>query len=164
MGDGMVGAIVEGVGDVVEALEGMQARVDIATQAALKKVQAQAKTSIKSRMRGQARWNHRGQSKRFPDRPAITVRSSPEHISRGGGPGKMSGELQRSIRSSRKSRQVGRGTFNAVVMSGGLGGYQNIYKKWVEGKFPYFKPGIAAATPKMPRIWNEAWAKATSTD
>jgi hypothetical protein len=47
-------------------------------------------------------------------------------------------------------------------MSGGKGGYQNRYKREVEEKVPYFKPGVAKATPKVRAFFEGAWAASTS--
>jgi hypothetical protein len=62
---------------------------------------------------------------------------------------------------SRKPRVTVEGASVAVFV-GGAGGPQNLYKEKIEGKYPYFKPGINKATPKMPGIYEAAWAKAIS--
>jgi hypothetical protein len=49
------------------------------------------------------------------------------------------------------------------VFAGGQQGYQNNYKAVTEGKYPYFAPGVKKATPKMPKVWEAAWAKAMPT-
>jgi hypothetical protein len=48
-------------------------------------------------------------------------------------------------------------------MSGGNGRVQNLYKGRIEAEYPFFAPGVLKAEPKMPAVWNAAWAKATRT-
>jgi hypothetical protein len=141
-------------------IEAIDKRVDLATAAAIKKVQSLTRTSIKGQMKGQPRWDHRGKSQRTG--PGIKLEGRPRHSPRSGGPGKLSGALTSSIRASKKPRKAV-GGYSGVVMSGGAGGPQNLYKRKVEGIAPYFKPGVDKATPKMPLVWNAAWAKATNT-
>lgn len=137
----------------------IQKRVDIGTAAGVRKVQAVTKRSIKAQMRGRPRWDQRGKSKRTG--PEVKLGLTPHHVSKGGGPGKLSGALSNSIRSSKKPRPVAGGEgFSGVVFSGGASGPQNLYKKKVEATAPYFKPGLEKAKPKMPIVWHEAWAKA----
>jgi hypothetical protein len=138
-------------------LTAMQKRVDKATIAAVKRVQTVTKTSVKGQMRGKPRWNHRGKSARTGER--VSLPELPRHSPRSGGPGKMTGALFKSIRSSKRPRKVADG-YSGVVWSGGVGAATNLYKAKVEGTAPYFKPGIAKATPKMAAVWEAAWGKA----
>jgi hypothetical protein len=138
----------------------MAKRVDLGTAAGVKKIQQVTKSSIKSGMRGRPRWDHRGASRRTGE--AVNLRLNPPHVSKGGGPGKLSGSLAKSIRASKKPRPT-EGGFSGVVMSGGAGGPQNLYKRQIESKYPYFVPGVNRAKPKMPAIWHAAWEKATQT-
>lgn len=154
------GGSVHGAKELNAALRKVQRNVDVSTKYALKKVQGVAKTSIKSRMRGRPRWDHRGVSSRTGQ--GVNLMLKPKMVKKSGGPGKLTGDLARSIRGSRRARSTGRGIYSAVVMSGGQKGYQNNYKGTTEAKYPFFAPGIKNALPKMPAIWEAAWAKAAS--
>ncbi|MEY9944884.1 hypothetical protein [Kitasatospora sp. GAS1066B] len=155
--DSDIGGTIAGVREVGDALTAMERRVDAATIKALKASQRVTRTAIRGRMRGRPRWGHRGASARTG--PNITVDRQAGHITRSGGPGKLSGALLVSIRSSKAPRRKAAG-LSAVVMSGGASGPQNLYKKIVEARFPYFATGAKAAEAKLPKIWADLWAKA----
>jgi hypothetical protein len=161
MAENWAGGLIKGGEATARELELMGKRVDKATKQALKKVQGLAARSIKGGMRGRPRWDHRGASSRTGDH--INLDLSPHVAKKSGGPGKLSGSLVQSIKASKRPRKVGTAGYSAVVMAGGRGGPQNLYKGKVEGTYPYFKPGIKKAEPKMPAVWNTAWAKATQT-
>lgn len=160
MAEGLISGARISIHEAEIALAAMDKRVSLANAAALKKVVAKTATTIKGGMRGRPRWDHRGASQRTG--PAVTLGLSPRHVSKSGGPGKLTGALSSSIRKSKKPRAVP-GGFTAVVMSGGAGGPQNLYKGRVEANQPYFKPGVDKAAPKLPAIWEAAYAKATRT-
>lgn len=142
------------------ALAAMQKEVDLATVAALKKVTQQAAVSVRSGMRGRPRWDRRGRSRRTG--PEVNLNLSPHVVRKGGGPGRLSGQLSRYVKKSRKPRPEVGGA-SAVVFVGGSRTAVNIYKRKIEQEYPYFAPGIKKAEKKMPAIWNAAWAKATNT-
>lgn len=156
-----ISVIVKGTKETRARIDVMQREVDLGTIAALKKVQGITRSSIRSNMRGRPRWDHRGASSRTG--AAIDLGLSPHHVTKSGGPGKLSGSLYSSIRRSRKPRRETIGTYSAVVMSGGAGKVQNLYKGKIEAQYPFFGPGVLKAEPKMPAVWNAAWAKATRT-
>lgn len=154
------GAFIEGGREARAALVAMDRRVDLATLQALKKVTALGRTSVRSGMRGRPRWDRRGAG---AGGPAVNLGLSPHHVTKSGGPGKLTGTLYNSVKKSRKPRPtVGGGS--AVVFMGGAKAHPEVnwYKRELEAKFPYFEPGIKKAEPKMPAVWNAAWAKATS--
>lgn len=160
-------AVIHGVRAAQAELTAMDKRVDAATIAALKKVQSLARARIRSRLRGRARWNHRGQATQGPwtfvpgfDLPG----SRTVHISRAGGPGRFTGTLNSDVKASRKPRREGKGTYTAVVMMGSkTSPIANVYKRRLEAKYPYFAPGVNSAEPLMPAVWEAAWAKAIAT-
>jgi hypothetical protein len=154
------GASVSGTKELNAVIRKVQRKVDVGTKYALKKVQGVAKTSIKSRMRGRPRWDHRGASSNTGQ--GVNLMLNPKVVKKSGGPGKLTGDLARSIRGSKVPRSAGPGAYSAVVMSGGQKGYQNNYKGATEAKYPFFAPGIKNAEPKMPAIWEAAWAKASA--
>lgn len=164
MNNEYVETVTEGFAEIREALDAMDVRVDVATKAALKSLQSITKRSIKAKMRGRARWDHRGASQRTG--PEVNLRLSPSHVNKGGGPGKFTGTLAASIVSSRKPRkEVGEGSWSGVVFSGSEGNLNvtKIYKGSTEAKYPYFVPGVKSMEPKFPAVWQKAWGIATKT-
>ena len=141
----------------LEALTGMGRRIDPATIRAIKKSQSATKSAIKGRMRSRPRWDHRGRSGRTG--PAVNLNLNPHHVTKNSGPGKLSGSLVGSIRGSKTPRKRGY-QISGAVLSGSYGGPQNLYKKHVEAKYPYFAPGVKRAEKKLPSIWEKEWGKA----
>jgi hypothetical protein len=160
MADSPFGAVRVSVREAQAALAAMDKRVDLATAAATKKASGRVVTSIKAQMRGRPRWDRRGRSSRTGEE--VNLNLNPHHVTKGGGPGKLTGSLSRSIRKSRKPRKTAEG-YSVAVLAGGAGGPQNLYKGKVEATQPYFKPGVNKAVPKLPAVWEAAWAKATQT-
>ncbi len=159
MADG-IGAVIKGVKECEAALAAIDKRVTVATASATKKVGQLARRSIKAKMRGRPRWDRRGKSSRTG--PEVNLNLSPHHVTKSGGPGKLSGSLGRAVKMSRKPRAEVEG-FSVAVFMGGSKTPANMYKGKTEAKFPYFTPGINTAKPKMPAIYEAAWAKATAT-
>ncbi|MGH3161922.1 MAG: hypothetical protein ACRDOC_08570 [Streptosporangiaceae bacterium] len=157
MADGGITAIVRGTKEARAAVVAMDRRIDLATVEALKATQRLAKSSIKSGMRGRARWDHRGKSARTGN--AVNLNLTPHHVRKGGGPGKLTGTLQRGVGGVRRPKPVPGGGFQGGVGVGG--GVRNLYKKRVEGAYPYVRPGIRKAEPKMAAVWTKAWGRAT---
>jgi hypothetical protein len=160
MAEGFGGA-VKGVREVSAVLSEMQVASNEGTRIALKKATSYTRTRIKGGMRGRPRWGHKGPDK-VTGAPSVNLHRAPDHISRSGGPGVLSGNLQRSIRTSRRARPEGIGGWSQVVMAGGRGGYQNRYKGLIERDYPYFKPGVDKATPKVHAIFEGAWGAAVN--
>lgn len=160
MADG-VGAVVKGVGEVGAAIEKMQLASDEATRVALGKATAYTKRRIKGGMRGAPRWASKGTDPESGS-PAFSLGRKPDHIPRSGGPGQLTGELFQSIRKSKKARRTGVAGWTQVVMAGGRGGYQNRYKAEIESRYPYFKPGVDKASPKVHGFFEGAWAAAVN--
>lgn len=156
---GEMHAVVRGVKEASAALTQIDKNIDTATLKALRACQGLAKRSIKGQLRGRPRWDHRGKSSRTGE--TVRLNLNPHVVSKSGGPGKLTGALSRSIKSDRKPRPVPGGGFNGAVFAGSRGGPQNLYKGALEGKFPYFGPGVAKAEPKMAAIWTAAWGRAT---
>lgn len=159
-------AVVRGIKSAEAELIAMDKRVDLATKASIKKVQSLTRARIRSRLRGRARWNHRGQGKgewEFVPRVDINGGGS-GHVTRAGGPGRFTGNLNSAVRASRRPRTEEPGVYSGVVFMGSKASpIANVYKHRLEGKYPYFAPGVKSAEPKMPIIWETAWAKATRT-
>lgn len=158
MADGM-GAIIKGAKSTAADITLMQARVDVATAVALKKVQQTAKTSIRRGMRGQPRWDRRG--KIGAKGVAVNLHRTPHHIPRAGGPGKLTGRLVGAVGGVRKPKKIPGGMKGGVGV-GGKRSLTQLYRAEVEARYPYMAPGVKKAEPKFPAIWSAAWAKATN--
>ncbi|MGW1892148.1 hypothetical protein ACWCP6_18090 [Streptomyces sp. NPDC002004] len=148
--------VVRGTKRVEADLTRMSKQVDVATLRALKATQALAKKSIRSGMRGRPRWDHRGASPRTG--PAVSLNLSPHHTTKGGGPGRLTGKLVRGVGGVRKPKPLPGGGFQGGVGVGG--GVRNLYKKKIEGEYPYVRPGIRKAEPKMAAVWQLHWGRA----
>ncbi|MEV6046033.1 hypothetical protein [Streptomyces xanthochromogenes] len=153
---GELGAVVRGTKECEAALTAMTARVNVATLKALKASQNAAKASIRSGMRGRPRWDHRGKSARTGG--TVQLNLSPHHVSKGGGPGRLTGSLYKGVGGVRRPKPMPGGGYQGGVGVGG--GVRNLYKKRQEGSFPYVKPGVKKAEPKMAAVWETAWAAA----
>lgn len=148
--------VVRGVRRAEVALVAMERRIDVATIRSLKATQQLAKTSIRSGMRGRPRWDHRGKSARTG--PTVSLDLSPHRTSKGGGPGKLTGTLIRGVGGVRRPKPLPGGGFQGGVGVGG--GVRNLYKKRIEGRYPYVRPGIRKAEPKMAAVWTRGWERA----
>lgn len=155
------GAIIKGGKEVSAVLTEMTVASNEATRMALGKATSYTKTRIRGGMRGRPRWDRKGHDP-ATGAPGVNLNLSPHHASRTGGPGQLTGSLYRSIRKSKRPRAEGPGAWSQVVMAGGRGGYQNRYKAKIEDEFPYFKPGVEKAKPKVHAMFEGAWAAATN--
>ncbi|MFI2184620.1 hypothetical protein [Streptomyces sioyaensis] len=156
MGEGIT-VIVRGTKEARTAVVAMDRRIDLATIKALRSTQNLAKRSIRSGMRGRPRWDHRGKSARTGD--TVRLGLSPHHTTKGGGPGRLTGKLIKGVGGVRKPKPIPGGGFQGGVGVGG--GVRNLYKKRTEGKYPYVRPGIRKAEPKMAAVWQASWGRAT---
>lgn len=156
MPSGGIGIAVRGAKECAGAVSAMDARIEVATLKALKASQNAAKSSIKAKMRGRPRWDHRGKSSRTGD--SVKLHLSPHRVTKAGGPGRLTGRLSGGIGGVRRPKPLPGGGFQGGVGAGGK--LQNLYKRQVEDSYPYIKPGIKTAEPKMAVVWQAAWAKA----
>lgn len=147
--------------ETIAALKGVEKRVYIATGRTTVKVARMARAVVKSRMRGRPRWAHRGA---WNGRPAVNVDvpKRKRKLGHGNSPGQFSGDLARAVVASKKARRKVNGTASAVAfVSAKKQPAINAYKGQIERDFPYFKPGVDRTVPKIPALYEAAWAKAT---
>lgn len=156
MSDNPLGVVVKGVREAQAELKAIAHEGDLATKAAINAAGALVTRSIKSRMRGKPRWNRRGASKRTG--PEVVV-AGPVHAQRGGGPGRFTGTLASGVRKSRRPRRTAGGYSGAVIMGSKDTKIRNIYKGLTEERFPFWRPGVAAAEPKVEAVWEKAWTR-----
>jgi len=138
---------VRGAKEARAAMTAMDRRIDVGTVRALKATQQLAKTAIRSGMRGRPRWDHRGKSA--------------HRVTKSSGPGRLTGTLSRGVGGVRRPKPLPGGGFQGGVGVGG--GVRNLYKKRIEGQYPYVRPGIRKAQPKMAAVWVKNWDRATRT-
>lgn len=156
MSDSPIRVSIKGLKEVEAELKQIMREGDDATKAAINAAGALVSRSIKSRMRGKPRWNHRGASKRTG--PEVNV-GGPVHSPRGGGPGKFTGTLASGVAKSRRPRRAPGGFSGAVIMKSKDTTIRNLYKGQTEERFPFWAPGVAAATPKVEAVWEKAWTR-----
>jgi len=156
MSDSPLGVTIKGLREAQAELKQIAHEGDDATKAAVNAAGALVARSIKSRMRGKPRWNHRGASKRTG--PEVNT-GGPAHSPRGGGPGKFTGTLASGVRKSRRPRPAPGGFSGAVIMGSKDTKIRNLYKGRTEENFPFWAPGVAAATPKVEAVWEKAWTR-----
>jgi hypothetical protein len=154
--------VIKGIGEVVAKIDEMQVKVDKATKAALRASQNAAKAQIKSGMRGRPRWDKRGAIGRNKTVPAVNLHLSPHHVSKSGGPGSLTGTLRSEVGGQRKLKRKGVG-WSGGVGAGGPMDQTNMYRYKVESEYPFIKPGVNKAQPKIQAAFAKAWAKATET-
>jgi hypothetical protein len=157
MGDFRI--VVRGAREAQAAIIRAERRIDLASLQALKACQALAKRSVKSGLRGRPRWDHRGRSARTGD--TVRLDLTPHHVSKGSGPGRLTGTLARGVGGIRRP-QIDPLTGQVKGGVGVGGGVRNLYKKRLEAAYPYFKPGVDKAVPKMEPIWAKAWKRAAA--
>jgi hypothetical protein len=60
----------------------------------------------------------------------------------------------------KRPKRLAPGTYAGGVGVGGPLSETNLYRKHVEAKYPYMKPGVKKAEPKMRAAMEVAWRKA----
>ena len=153
-------AIFSGVKEFKAVTEEIEGRVDKATLAALRVNQNKLKTAVRKNLRGEPRWTQRGANKITGARGNFQVPGTTgQHNSpRSGAPGKMTGVLYAGVGSA-KPRLVG----NTWVGGVGIGANpNNVKKKPLEAKFPYFRPAVEAVEPTMLANYEKGWDAAIS--
>jgi hypothetical protein len=143
-------------------LDAMDERVRLATMAAMKASSQAAKGVVKQGMRGRPRWDKRGPIGRDGGVPAVNLNLTPHHVSKGGGPGSLTGHLRGAVGAVKRPKLKGRFTYAGGVGVGGPKSITNIYRFRTEGKYPFMRPGVKKAEPKMAVAWERAWGKAVN--
>lgn len=153
--------LMKGVDEIEAALSEMVAATDAATYAAMRAASQVAKTQVKQGMRGRPRWDRRGASSRTG--PEVNLNLSPHHVSKAGGPGKLTGYMRGAVGVVKKPKKLGTAYHGGIGVGGGRTPTTNLYKAKVNAKYPYLQPGVTKAEPKMAVAWKRAWAKATES-
>jgi hypothetical protein len=154
----MINSILHGAKEVTHEFGRMAVRVDRATVAATRAVQRKLIRSIKGELKGPPRWNHRGRSRVYPT--SVTLSGQPVHASRGGPPGKFTGDLIRGVGGKKNLASIGGRVTGGVGVGGGRIPQNNLKKRKLEEKYPYFEPAVRKVEPELAVVYSEAWAKA----
>ena len=151
-------AVVHGVKEFNAVTREIEARVDKATLAALRVNQNKLKTAVRKNLRGTPRWTQKG-ANRVTGRNYQVPGTTGQHNSpRSGAPGKMTGVLYGGVGSA-KPKLIG----NTWVGGVGIGAApNNVKKKPLEAKFPYFRPAVEAVEPTMLANYEKGWDAAIS--
>jgi hypothetical protein len=159
---GIVEASVRDVGKTIAAIDVLNRNVDRATLTALKKSQTVAKRYVKKEFVKSPRWSERGPIGRDGKVPGVNL-GSPRHRPRGGGPGILTGHLQKAVGVVKRPKRKGPFTFEGGIGVGGPSSITNLYRKEVNADYPFIKPGVDKAEPAMGDVYKAEWAKATVT-
>ena len=143
-------AIFSGVKEFNSATQEIEGRVDRATMNSLKTVQNKMKTAIRANLRGNPRWTQKGNNKITGANFQVSGTTGQHNFPRSGGPGRMTGVLYKGVGSVKKPQEVN-GYFSGGV---GIGAPpNNVKKRMLEAKYPYFAPAIAKVEPEVSKIY-----------
>jgi len=151
-----ISAVWHGVQEFKAVTEEIEARVDKATLAALRVNQNKLKTAVRKNLRGAPRWTQKGANKITGKNYQVPGTTGQHNSARSGAPGKMTGVLYAGVGSA-TPRIVG----NTWVGGVGIGAApNNVKKRPLEAKFPYFRPAVEAVEPTMLANYEKGWAAA----
>ena len=151
-----ISAVWHGVQEFKAVTEEIEARVDKATLAALRVNQNKLKTAVRKNLRGAPRWTQKGANKITGKNYQVPGTTGQHNSARSGAPGKMTGVLYAGVGSA-TPRLVGN------TWTGGVGigaAPNNVKKRPLEAKFPYFRPAVEAVEPTMLANYEKGWAAA----
>lgn len=146
-------AIFSGVKEFKAVTTEIEANVNKATQAALRVNQNKLKTAVRKNLRGAPRWTQKGANRITGKNYQVPGTTGQHNSPRSGAPGKMTGVLYAGVGSA-KPKLVG----NTWVGGVGIGASpNNVKKKPLEAKFPYFRPAVEAVEPTMLANYEKGW-------
>ena len=151
-----ISAVWHGVQEFKAVTEEIEARVDKATLAALRVNQNKLKTAVRKNLRGSPRWTQKGANKITGRNYQVPGTTGQHNSARSGAPGKMTGVLYAGVGSA-IPKLVGN------TWTGGVGigaAPNNVKKRPLEAKFPYFRPAVEAVEPTMLANYEKGWAAA----
>jgi hypothetical protein len=153
-----ISAIFHGVKEFKAVTQEIEGRVDKATLSALRVNQNKLKSAIRRNLRGAPRWTQKGANKITGKNYQVPGTTGQHNSPRSGGAGKMTGVLYAGV-GSKKPRLVGN------TWTGGVGigaAPNNVKKRPLEAKFPYFRPAVEATEPQMLANYEKGWDAAIS--
>ena len=148
-----VTAIFHGVKEFKAVTEEIEVGVNKATLAAIRVNQNKLKTAVRKNLRGAPRWTQKGANKVTGRNYQVPGTTGQHNSPRSGAPGKMTGVLYAGVGSA-KPKLVG----NTWVGGVGIGASpNNVKKRPLEAKFPYFRPAVEAVEPTMLANYEKGW-------
>jgi len=149
----IVTAIFHGVKEFKAVTTEIEANVNKATIAALRVNQNKLKTAVRKNLRGAPRWTQKGANRITGKNYQVPGTTGQHNSPRSGAPGKMTGVLYAGV-GSVKPKLVG----NTWVGGVGIGASpNNVKKRPLEAKFPYFRPAVEAVEPTMLANYEKGW-------
>ena len=148
-----ISAIFSGINEFKAVTEEIEGNVNKATLAALRVNQNKLKTAVRRNLRGAPRWTQKGANKVTGRNYQVPGTTGQHNSPRTGAPGKMTGVLYAGVGSA-KPMLVG----NTWVGGVGIGAApNNVKKRPLEAKFPYFRPAVEATEPQMLENYTKGW-------
>lgn len=146
---------MSGAEEAAAKLAGAPALARRGTVAGTKAAQRLIIKSVRSKLNGPPRWGHRGKSRIYAE--SVNRGSQRGTGGSGGTPGKLTGALRKGVGGKRAPIVLG----PAVIGGVGIGGRtNNLKKRFLERRFPFFAKSVHEAEAGIPAIYAEAWGKA----
>ena len=154
-----ISAVWSGVNQFKSVTKDIEDRVDKATLAALRVNQNKLKTAIRKNLRGAPRWTQKGANRVTGKNYQVPGTTGQHNSPRSGAPGRMTGTLYAGVGSAKPKLDIG----NTWVGGVGIGAMpNNVKKRPLEAKFPYFKPAVEAVEPLMLENYEKGWESAVN--
>ena len=154
-----ISALWSGVDQFKSVTKDIEDRVDKATLAALRVNQNKLKTAIRKNLRGAPRWTQKGANRVTGANYQVPGTTGQHNSPRSGAPGRMTGTLYAGVGSAKP-------TLDATnTWTGGVGigaAPNNVKKRPLEAKFPYFRPAVEAVEPLMLENYEKGWESAVN--
>lgn len=152
-----ISAVWSGPSKFNSVTKDIENNVHKATVAGIKANQRVIVAAIRANLKGEPRWSQHGKNRVTGNNFQVQGTQGQHNSPRSGGPGRMTGDLYKGVGGVKKPRKES-GTWYGGV---GVGKMENNVKKGVwEAKFPYFKPAIEKALPKLAGRFDKDWDKA----
>ena len=153
-----ISAVWHGVNEFKTVTKEIEVRVDKATVSALRVNQNKLKVAIRKNLRGAPRWTQKGANRITGANYQVPGTTGQQNFPRSGGAGRMTGVLYKGVGAA-KPKLIG----NTWVGGVGIGANpNNVKKRPLEAKFPYFRPAVEAVEPTMSANYEKGWDAAIS--
>lgn len=145
---------MSGASEVSAMLAGAPTVARRATVAGTKAAQKVIIQSVRSKLNGPPRWGQRGKSRIYSENVRV---GNQKGGAAGGYPGKFTGVLRKGVGGKKAPIIVG----PAVVGGVGIGGRtNNLKKRNLEAKFPFFAPSVHESEAAVVTAYAAAWSAA----
>jgi len=149
-------AIWHGVSEFKSVTREIEVRVEKATVSALRVNQNKLKTAVRKNLRNEPRWTQKGNNRVTGGNYQVPGTTGQRNSPRSGGPGRMTGVLYAGV-GAKKPTLIG----NTWIGGVGIGAApNNVKKRPLEAKFPYFRSAVEKVEPTMLANYEKGWNKA----